>query len=130
MTFDTFPQSANVICNGTNYGYAPVTRYYDINQETDTVLNIGQCYAQWSSGATAKYNSQMPVYKNEATISTLQRPNGPGYSQDVNFNVQVQQLNAQSRAAAAAEDAAKTARRAAYSNIKCSVSSLGIRTCY
>lgn len=112
MTFDTDPESAVLVCDGKAYGYTPVTLYYDIDRETDDTLKVN-CYAQWNSGAAARYSNNLRVYKKGGTIQTLSRPNVPGRGSDVSFDLQMKQLQATREATAAAKSAASAAESAA-----------------
>jgi hypothetical protein len=111
MTFDTDPESAVLVCDGKAYGYTPRTLYYDIDRDTDDTLKVN-CYAQWNSGAVARYSNNLRVYKKGGTIQTLSRPNVPGRGSDVSFDLQVKQLQATREATEAAQSAARAARSA------------------
>lgn len=109
VTFDSNPQGATIICNGTNFGYSPETIYYDEEVKKNSSLNLGSCSANWMSGATKQYGiidlNQFP----NGVIQTLQRPNVDGYEKDTQFALQVEIMYAQKRQAAAAESAANAA---------------------
>ena len=112
VTFDSYPQGATVIGNGTNWGYTPVTLYFTRGKEEG--IYISDFYAHWASGAIDDYNGAVSFqeFPNGVRI-TAQRPNVPGFQQDAEFALKVQQLHAQQRQAEAAEDAADAARRQA-----------------
>ena len=35
ITFDSMPQGASVVCNGTNWGYTPKTLYYTPSEKSN-----------------------------------------------------------------------------------------------
>ncbi len=55
-------------------------------------MNPGDCYAQWSSGARESYPPRIRVFDVGATEIAAQRPDVPGYSQDAEFALKVQQM--------------------------------------
>lgn len=134
ITYNSEPPGAAVICNGINRGYTPTTLHYetqDHNKSTG-VMNPAPCRAQWSSGASTEYSRtfSMNEFPN-GVMQTLQRPNVPGYQQDAEFALKVQQMNYQRRQAQAAEDAADAARNANRQNNKTTCfTNFGITTCY
>lgn len=91
VTFDSYPQGATLLCNGTNWGYTPVTLYYDKAVKKQSSLSLGSCSANWTSGARKTYGvvpvSQYP----DGVRQTLQRPNEPNAHIDHSFALQVQQ---------------------------------------
>lgn len=54
VTYDSTPQGANLICDGRDRGYTPVSLSYEIFPEDREVgyLDIDVCRLIWSSGAT------------------------------------------------------------------------------
>ncbi|WP_419570864.1 hypothetical protein [Rheinheimera sp.] len=91
VTYDSYPQGATLVCNGTNWGYTPVTLYYDKSVKEKDYLNLGACSANWVSGVRKTYGivpvSQYP----EGVRQTLQRPDGPNANVDHSFALQVLQ---------------------------------------
>jgi len=109
VTFDSTPQGASLICNGKNWGYTPITLYYDEKVKTQPSLNVSNCSANWSSGARQNYPSNLTIYPQGGTNIALPRPNVAGYAQDANFALQVQSMKAQQKQADAAQRQASTA---------------------
>lgn len=92
VKFDSTPQGASVICSGQNFGYTPITLYYDKDKiRNDTIIN--DCKAQWSSGASANFPSRIRVYPTGGTVVTLPRPNVPGHTQDAEFALKLKSIN-------------------------------------
>lgn len=113
VTFDSTPQGASLICNGKNWGYTPITLYYDEKVKTQPSLNVSNCSANWSSGARQNYPSNLTIYPQGGTNIALPRPNVPGYSQDAEFALRVQNMKAQKNQAEAAQRQASAAQRQA-----------------
>ncbi|MBR9886432.1 MAG: hypothetical protein GYB20_01845 [Oceanospirillales bacterium] len=91
VTFDSYPQGATLICDGTNWGYTPKTLYYDNSVKKQRTLNLRACSANWVSGAREVYGIiPVSLYPNGAS-QTLQRPNAPNAYVDHSFSLQVQQ---------------------------------------
>ena len=95
VRFDSTPQGASLICNGTNWGYTPKTLYYDKSVKSQPYIDVSNCSAVWSSGVNAAYPAYLQVFPSGATNITLPRPDAPGYAQDAEFALKVQQLNVQ-----------------------------------
>lgn len=98
ITYDSTPSGASVVCNGTNYGYAPVTLYYeqDENSKKNGSMRTAPCTASWTSGARASYSDIWDLNKFPSGVrQTLPRPNVDGYDKDVQFALQVQQMKYQ-----------------------------------
>ena len=105
VTFDSYPQGATLICDGTNWGYTPKTLYYDKEVKKQSYLNLYSCSANWSSGARENYGT-IPIYKfPDGVQKTLQRPDVPGFQQDAEFALKFQQMRQQQRQAQAAANA-------------------------
>jgi hypothetical protein len=116
VTFDSTPQGASIICNGTNWGYTPKTLYYTPSKNSGN-LNISQCSANWVSGVSRNYSTSFSMTQFPNGVrQTLQRPRGDGYATDAQFALQVQNSNYQKRQAQAAEDSAYQQRRNANAN--------------
>ncbi len=121
LSFDSQPQGASLICNGQSMGYTPQILYYDdveYSPEGQNTFGISnRCQGVWSSGASAFYPTQFPIYPSGGTVYTLQRPNVPGYSQDAEFELKVRNLEANQRASLAAQRAASAAEQQNFNNI-------------
>lgn len=66
VTFDSKPQGARIVCNGTDWGYSPITLYYEEKVKESSSLNLRACSANWASGETRHYD----------TVDLKQFPNG------------------------------------------------------
>lgn len=95
VTFDSYPQGATLICDGTNWGYTPRTLYYDKSVKKQKTLNLGSCSANWVSGARKSYGTVSVQQYPNGVKQTQQRPNVPGYSQDAEFALKVEQMKIQ-----------------------------------
>ena len=103
VTFDSYPQGATLVCNGTNWGYTPRTLYYDEEVKKEAYLSLRSCSANWSSGARESYGT-VPIYQfPDGVRLTLQRPDVPGFQQDAEFSLKVQQLSVQKQQAQSAQ---------------------------
>lgn len=91
VTFDSYPQGATVICSGESRGYTPIKLYYDESVRLKPHINVSGCSANWISGAKETYPTQLKVFPDGATIITLERPKGLGYSQDEAFALELKQ---------------------------------------
>lgn len=94
ITFDSVPQGATLVCNGTNYGFTPVTLYYDKSVKTHSRINASGCSAVWSTGVSAPYSPFLAIYPQGAS-DIVQRPGSAGYEQDAEFALKVQQMNSE-----------------------------------
>lgn len=103
VTFDSYPQGATLVCNGTNWGYTPKTLYYDKEVQKERYLSLQSCSANWSSGARESYGQISIQHFPDGVRQTLQRPDVPGFQQDAEFALKVQQLNVQKQQAQAAQ---------------------------
>lgn len=95
ITYDSTPSGASVVCNGINHGYAPVTLYYepDENSKKNGSIRTISCTANWISGARASYDNIWDLNKFPSGVrQTLPRPNVDGYDKDAQFALQVQQM--------------------------------------
>jgi hypothetical protein len=120
VNFDSTPQGASLVCSGTNYGYTPVTLYYDKSVKTQSYLNVSNCSAVWSSGVSAAYSAYLPVYSQGGTNTTLPRPDAPGFAQDAEFALKVQQM----------KQAAQQAQVPAAPRTVTCTTNFGVTTCY
>jgi len=136
VTFDSNPQGASLICNGKNWGYTPMTLYYDKSVKQSPSLNLGSCSANWVSGARQNYGVVPVAQYPDGVRQTLPRPNIEGYPLDAEFALKVQNMKYQKRQAEAAENAASAARDSANSaqrqNNKTTTcyTNYGVTTCY
>lgn len=101
VTFDSAPQGASLVCNGKNWGNTPLQLYYDESVKTQSTINVGDCSANWVSGARESYPSYLTVYPSGGTIVKVERPRGDGYATDANYALQLRQTEATERAASA-----------------------------
>jgi hypothetical protein len=95
ITYNTEPTGASVICNGANKGYSPVSLNYSPDENTEKIgtLQTVPCTAIWSSGVRKNFSNTWDLNEfPDGVMQTLQRPNGEGYSQDVEFSLKVQQM--------------------------------------
>ena len=97
VQFDSQPQVAKLICNGNDYGFMPVDLYYEVDARKVETINIGDCSANWGSGASAKYNNLLDIKKFPSGIKiTANRPQDiPGYKEDAQFAADALLLKAQ-----------------------------------
>ncbi|WP_318387698.1 hypothetical protein [Enterobacter sp.] len=90
VQYDSTPQSAMVICNGTQKGYTPLDLYYPktiIDGSGD--LYTQACQAVWTSGATENYRQHIDTTSFPNGIKlTLERPNTDGYATDASADYQ------------------------------------------
>lgn len=94
VTYASEPSGAQVYCNGVAQGYAPVTLYYTLDDETKKkgVLNTVPCGVKWVSGAAARANSQFNLNQfPSGVITTSPRPNEPNAHVDHSFALQLKQ---------------------------------------
>ena len=106
VTIASSPVGADVSCNGRSYGYAPVTRYFELDKATKQSGYLRTCEwkLRWVSGATAIVNNVYDLNKFPNGVTwTTPRPNVEGYEKDAQFALQVQQMQYQRRQAKAAE---------------------------
>ncbi|GAL10942.1 hypothetical protein JCM19233_1927 [Vibrio astriarenae] len=109
-----------MICNGKDFGYTPITLYYNASVREQPTMNVSSCRAQWSSGVSKQYPEKLTVFANSGTNISLERPDVPGYSQDAEFALKVQEMRAsqqqvvaQQRQATAQQMQAKAAQEQA-----------------
>lgn len=116
VTYNTEPSGASIICNGINKGYSPVRLNYSPDKEDKKhgSMNTVPCKAIWSSGASENFSNTWDLNKfPDGVRRTLTRPNVPGYSQDAEFALRVQNMKAQKNQAEAAQRQASAAQRQA-----------------
>lgn len=94
VTIASNPPGAEVFCNGQSFGYAPVTRYFELDESTKNYGYLRTCQWQlrWVSGATASVNNVYDLNKfPNGVIRTTPRPNTPNAHIDHQFSLQLQQ---------------------------------------
>lgn len=106
VTIASNPSGAEVFCNGKSFGYTPVTRYFELDEATKNYGYLRTCQWQlrWASGATASANNvyNLSEFPN-GVIWTTPRPNVEGYTVDAEFALKVRTMQANERAANAAQ---------------------------
>jgi hypothetical protein len=117
LTISSNPDGAYITeNNGKAFGVTPVTAYYDPATLPSLVDRDG-CFivdgftARWVSGATAESNKLRLCGSKtgDYTITFTRDPSAPGFAQDMQFALQVQQVRAQQQQAQATEEAADAA---------------------
>lgn len=116
VMFDSNPKGASLVCDGKNWGYTPMWLYYDEIVREYSTLDVSSCSANWISGYSENYPSDMRIFPEGGTTVTVNRPYGDGYEKDAQFALQVQQMKIQERQAEAAEKAATAAQQNNYLN--------------
>ena len=94
VTYDSDPQGATLICGGEDRGYTPVILYYDESVRLEPYINVSNCSANWVSGVKQTYATKLKVFPDRGTMTTLERPKGSGYDEDVIFARRVKQMQA------------------------------------
>jgi len=103
VTYDSIPQGASLVCNGTNWGYTPTQLRYDASVRKQSTMRSDNCSANWISGARVSYPTELRVFPSAGTIVTVNRPRGDGYAQDAEFALRVQQMKTQQSVTEAAQ---------------------------
>ena len=106
VNYNSIPQGASLICNGTDRGYTPVRQSFDLDSEQrdSGKFTSAPCYAQWSSGVIKHYGREFDLNKwPDGVMIIAHRPDVEGYSQDANFALQVQNMKNQQQANISAE---------------------------
>jgi len=132
VTIASNPAGAEVYCNGQSFGYAPVTRYFELDEATKEhgYLQTCQWQLRWVSGATAPTNYIFDLNKfPDGVKTTSPRPDVPGYQQDAEFALKVKQMQYQKRQAEAAEASAYEAERNNNKTTTC-ITNYGHTTCF
>lgn len=90
ITYATNPIGANIVCNGQNKGYSPVTLYYDTDGiGEDGILHTVGCEAHFVSGYRAAFSTAWDTNKfPDGVMQTHTRPHGEGYDRDAAFGAQ------------------------------------------
>lgn len=94
VTIASNPLGAQVYCNGQSFGYAPVTRYFELDEGTKKsgYLRTCQWELRWVSGATAIVNNVYDLNRfPNGVVWTTPRPNVPDAHIDHQFSLQLQQ---------------------------------------
>lgn len=96
VTYQSFPESATVVCNGVTKGMTPVVVYYPYDKESaksGDLLTIEKCKAVWMSGATQNYTNSIVIdTKLRSSIIGAERPNNSaGLQKDMAFDQQKKQ---------------------------------------
>lgn len=95
ITYDSDPQGATLICSGKNEGYTPVDIDYAESIRNSPTANLSHCSANWASGAKQTYGDKVTIFPSSyGTKTTLTRPKGSGYAEDVAFARRVKQMQA------------------------------------
>jgi len=90
VQYDSTPQSAMVICNGTQKGYTPLNLYYPKTSiDGRGGLFTEACQAVWASGVSESYSQHIDTASFPDGIKiTAQRPNTEGYTTDASADYQ------------------------------------------
>lgn len=99
VQYDSTPQSAMVICNGTQVGYTPLNLYYPkANIDGNGDLYTTACQAVWTSGTSESYSQHINTTSFPDGIKiTAQRPNSDGYATDASADYQKKMNDEQRR---------------------------------
>ena len=92
ITYDSNPVGAQVVCQGVNKGYSPLTLHYSPDKEDwdRGVFYTIPCGAVWISGAKSTYDNKWDLQKfPDGVKQTVQRPNVDGYEKDAKFALEV-----------------------------------------
>lgn len=98
VQYDSTPQSAMVVCNGSQKGFTPLNLYYP-KSAIDGIgyLHTEECKAVWASGASAAFARHIPTTSYPDGIKyTVERPGTNGYSIDASADYQ-KKMNDQQR---------------------------------
>ena len=87
VMYDTKPRCAKIICGGEFQGYSPVTLYYNKdNIDDNDILHTQQCKAIFASGYEGNFSNSIDTNQYpDGVHGIITRPQGVGYSQDVEF---------------------------------------------
>lgn len=94
VTYDSFPQSAVVVCNNQQKGYTPVTLYYPEESAKTGRLITQPCYAYWASGHQAIFNDQFDTNQFPDGVRTYVKTPSPD-NRDILFDNQRKQIQYQ-----------------------------------
>lgn len=103
VTYQSFPESATVVCNGVTKGMTPVVVYYPYDKENaknGDSLTIDNCKAVWMSGAEKNYvnNIRIDTKLRHTTIGIERPKNIAGLQKDMAFDQQKKQELSKQRA--------------------------------
>lgn len=93
VTYQSFPESATVVCDGVTKGQTPVAVIYRYDREemgANDLLFIDRCKAVWMSGAEQNYpdNVKIDPLMRMSTIGASRPSNVAGLQQDMAFDQQ------------------------------------------
>lgn len=94
VTIASNPAGAEVFCNGESYGYAPITRHFELDEATKNYGYLRTCQWQlrWVSGATASVNNVYDLNKfPSGVLWTTPRPDAQNAHIDHQFALQLNQ---------------------------------------
>lgn len=111
IQFDSNPQGAAIVCDGSMKGYTPEMLYLTKKSlKGQKMLNLSGCKANWASGAQNYYGIVDLMEFPEGVRVNAPRPDAPNLSKDMDFALQVQQMKYK-QAAEASEAQAKSLER-------------------
>lgn len=129
VTYDSYPQGAILVCNGTKRGYTPTTLYYGKEVKKQSYL-LSDCSANWVSGARKTYGTIPVDQYPDGVRETLHRPDVPGFQQDAEFSLKVKQMDYQRRQAQAAEQSAGAQLLQNNNRMRTCVTNYGVTNCF
>ena len=93
VTYQSFPESATVVCDGITKGQTPVTVIYPLDKgafNSGDSLKIDRCQAVWMSGASQEYPTSIVVnmQQRHTTLGAERPKNSAGLQQDMAFDHQ------------------------------------------
>lgn len=90
VTYDSYPQSAELICADGVHGLTPYTITYQASAQDKAKGEIvtTPCYAQWVSGAKTAYPSSLPIPRNGigSVVLKAARPKHDNLDADIAFD--------------------------------------------
>ena len=115
IQYNTNPIGASIVCNGVSKGLSPLTLYYELDPEKldkKGFVSVAPCKAVFVSGYEDYFQSRFDINRfPDGVQTTLTRPKGKGYKQDMAFGVEHQRTLIMQRQAEAAEAAAWAAQQ-------------------
>jgi hypothetical protein len=97
-TVNTNPQSATVINANGQTGISPVTFFYVLTPHQisgQDNIYLGEVTATWLSGATTKQIVSVNIAQGWDQQTTIQRPNAPSLDRDVQYDMNLQNIEQQ-----------------------------------
>ena len=90
VRYDSYPQSARVICNGALVGETPYEQIIELDENASArgYFPIGNCHAQWVSGATAAYPTSIVPNSSGKTAMVVNRPQHSGLEADLFYEAE------------------------------------------